>query len=52
MLDPAIEAFFAERKEGWLKKNLKASMSEAEVHQIKQKYLHTVALFDALLLHS
>ena len=23
MLDPAIAAFFAERKEGWLKKKLK-----------------------------
>jgi len=31
MLDPAIESFFAERKEGWLKKNLKASMTEEEV---------------------
>jgi CRISPR-associated protein Csy1 len=28
MIDPAIEAFFAERKEGWLKKNIKASMTE------------------------
>lgn len=33
MLDPAIEAFFADRKEGWLKKNLKASMSESEVKE-------------------
>ena len=31
MLDPAIEAFFAERKEAWLKKNLKAGMTEDEV---------------------
>ncbi|MEM5535347.1 type I-F CRISPR-associated protein Csy1 [Neptuniibacter pectenicola] len=31
MIDPAIESFFAERKEGWLKKNLKASMTEEEV---------------------
>lgn len=30
MLDPAIETFFSERKEAWLKKNLKASMSEDE----------------------
>lgn len=44
MLDPAIEAFFAERKEGWLKKNLKASMSEAEVHQIEQQCEDTFAL--------
>ncbi len=33
MLDPAIEAFFTDRKEGWLKKNLKASMSESEVKE-------------------
>lgn len=31
MLDPAIEVFFAERKEAWLKKNLKAGMTEDEV---------------------
>ncbi|MBR9828118.1 MAG: type I-F CRISPR-associated protein Csy1 [Oceanospirillales bacterium] len=31
MTDPAIEAFFAERKESWLKKNLNASMTEEEV---------------------
>ena len=37
MLDPAIEAFFAERKEGWLKKNVKASMSESELQQLQQE---------------
>lgn len=31
MLDPAIEAFFTERKEGWLKKNVKSTMEESEV---------------------
>ncbi len=31
MLDPAIEGFFAERKEAWLKRNLKADMAEDEV---------------------
>ncbi|MDO6563408.1 type I-F CRISPR-associated protein Csy1 [Amphritea sp. 1_MG-2023] len=31
MLDAAIETFFVERKEGWLKKNIKASMTEGEV---------------------
>ncbi len=31
MKDPAIEAFFAERKEAWLKKNLKTGMAEDEV---------------------
>ncbi|WP_272687089.1 type I-F CRISPR-associated protein Csy1 [Providencia sp. PROV149] len=44
MLDPAIEAFFEERKEGWLKKTLKASMSEDEVSQIKQKCEEVFAL--------
>jgi len=33
MIDPAIEAFFAERKEAWLKKNLKSSMEELEVRE-------------------
>jgi CRISPR-associated protein Csy1 len=36
MLDPAIEQFFAKRKEDWLKKNLKASMTEVEV-RIKEQ---------------
>ncbi|KZN29815.1 hypothetical protein N474_16515 [Pseudoalteromonas luteoviolacea CPMOR-2] len=30
MLDPAIANFFDERKEAWLKKNIKASMTESE----------------------
>lgn len=33
MLDPAIDSFFAERKEAWLKKNLKASMPEEEIRE-------------------
>jgi len=33
MLDPAIDSFFAERKEAWLKKNLKASMTEVEIRE-------------------
>ncbi|PSF10603.1 type I-F CRISPR-associated protein Csy1 [Marinobacter fuscus] len=37
MLDPAIEQFFAERKEAWLKKNLKASMSDQEVREKEQE---------------
>lgn len=37
MLDPAIDAFFAERKEGWLKKNVKASMSESELQKLQQE---------------
>ncbi|GHA17796.1 type I-F CRISPR-associated protein Csy1 [Oceanisphaera arctica] len=35
MLDATIEAFFAERKEAWLKKNLKASMEEHEVRELE-----------------
>ncbi len=33
MLDPAIEQFFATRKEAWLKSKLKASMSDQEVRE-------------------
>lgn len=36
MLDPMIEDFFKERKEAWLKKNLKASMEESEVREQEQ----------------
>ncbi|MGY0399534.1 MAG: type I-F CRISPR-associated protein Csy1 [Ostreibacterium sp.] len=31
MSDPAIQAFFAERKKAWLKKNIKTSMDEEEI---------------------
>jgi len=37
MLDPAISDFFDERKDAWLKKNLKNSMDEAEVNEQKIK---------------
>jgi CRISPR-associated protein Csy1 len=37
MLDPAITAFFAERKEGWLKKNIKSDMTEAETKVIEKE---------------
>lgn len=37
MLDPAITAFFAERKEGWLKKNIKPDMTEAETKEIEKE---------------
>lgn len=33
MLDPEIENFFSERKEAWLKKNVKASMDDFEVKE-------------------
>ncbi|MBE4620794.1 type I-F CRISPR-associated protein Csy1 [Vibrio navarrensis] len=37
MLDPAIAAFFAERKEAWLKKNISAAMSDAQVLEKQQE---------------
>ena len=37
MLDATIEVFFAERKDAWLKKNLKASMEESEVREQEQE---------------
>ncbi len=43
MLDPAISQFFEERKEGWLKKNLKASMSESEQQEVKLECEETFA---------
>jgi len=33
MLDPEIELFFKTRKDDWLKKNVKASMSEVEINE-------------------
>ncbi|RHW75047.1 type I-F CRISPR-associated protein Csy1 [Colwellia sp. RSH04] len=36
MLDPAINSFFIERKETWLKKNVKASMDELQVKELSQ----------------
>ncbi len=33
MIDPAIETFFRERKEAWLKKNLKSDFSDEEVRE-------------------
>ena len=35
MLDPAISSFFAERKEAWMKKKIKASMEEEEVKALQ-----------------
>jgi len=35
MVDPAIDVFFTERKEAWLKKNLKSSMGKSEVREKK-----------------
>lgn len=42
MLDATIEAFFAERKEAWLKKNLKASMED---HEVREQELECEAIF-------
>jgi CRISPR-associated protein Csy1 len=36
MLDPAIQSYFTERKEAWLKKNIKASMDDLEVKELEQ----------------
>jgi len=44
MLDPAIEQFFAERKEAWLKKNLKVSMTDAEISEAEQECEEVFAL--------
>ena len=37
VLEPAIVAFFAERKEAWLKNNINAAMSDAEVSEKQQE---------------
>ncbi|MBU2875908.1 type I-F CRISPR-associated protein Csy1 [Marinobacter salexigens] len=44
MFDPAIKGFFAERKEAWLKKNLKVSMSDLEVGETEQECENVFAL--------
>ncbi|MBO1896916.1 type I-F CRISPR-associated protein Csy1 [Shewanella sp. BF02_Schw] len=36
MLDPAIQNYFSERKEAWLKKNSKAAMQEYELKELEQ----------------
>ncbi len=41
VLDPAIDDFFAERKEAWLKKNISATMQEWEVPNMLTKYFIT-----------
>lgn len=42
MLDPAIETYFSERKEAWLKKNVKAGM---QLHEIKELEFSCEKLF-------
>lgn len=37
MLDPAIQSYFAERKEAWLKKNVKATMQAHEIKELEQQ---------------
>ena len=37
MIDSAIQKFFEDRKEAWLKKNIKASMDESEELEIRQE---------------
>ncbi len=36
MLDPAIQNYFSERKEAWLKKNTKAAMQDHELQELEQ----------------
>lgn len=36
MLDPAIQNYFSERKDAWLKKNIKPSMQDIEVKELEQ----------------
>lgn len=33
VIDPAIEAFFAECKEAWLKKNMSTAMDEQQLRE-------------------
>jgi len=42
MTDPVIDAFFAERKEAWLKKHLDSSMKESEV---RKKHMECEQIF-------
>lgn len=42
MLDPAIQDYFSERKEAWLKKNVKNSM---EAHEVKEQEVLCEKLF-------
>lgn len=44
MVDPAIQDFFQKRKDDWLKKNLKPSMTEEEIQNQKEKCEKTFAL--------
>ncbi len=36
MLEPAIQSYFSERKEAWLKKNVKSSMDELKIKELTQ----------------
>lgn len=44
MLDIAIERFFAERKDAWLKKNLKVTMTDGEINEKEQECEEIFAL--------
>ena len=43
-IDPAIEAFFNERKEAWLKKNTASTTSEAELKNLDSECEHLFSL--------
>jgi len=44
VIDKAISGFFEERKETWMKKNLKSSMSDDEVLLLQEKCAEEFAL--------
>ena len=48
MIDPAIDDFFAERKEAWLKKNISATMQELEVREKEQECEQNFLLINLL----
>jgi CRISPR-associated protein Csy1 len=47
-MDPAIERFFADRKETWLKGNVKSSMDEKEIHDQERTCEDRFALYNWL----
>ena len=44
MVDPAIELFFQKRRDDWLKKNMKQSMTEEEIQSCKEECLNKFSL--------
>jgi CRISPR-associated protein Csy1 len=44
MVDPEVKQFFEDRKEAWLKKNIKPSMSESEIKEKDDECNHVFSL--------